>query len=179
MMLTICMDLFGDAITDMSCPRLIPLYIRLSAEQNSRFPRFKCPSFRSRVSSLTSLHYLWGRLHGLAVACWTTDYYHPCSNPGVGISEGCFVLHFVSLHLEVAWPIQLTLCTKVAVKHQSSSSSLPLEVARPIQPTICTEVAVKHQSSSSVTLVIKVMIFRVKHGTHRIDNFMFYLTITT
>jgi len=23
--------------------------------------------------------------------------YHPCSNPGVGISEGCFVFHFVSL----------------------------------------------------------------------------------
>ena len=29
----------------------------------------------------------------------------PCSNPGVGISEGCFVFHFVSLPLEVAWPI--------------------------------------------------------------------------
>ena len=35
-----------------------------------------------------------GRLRGLAVACWTTDHYHPCSNPGVGISEGCFVFHF-------------------------------------------------------------------------------------
>jgi len=33
-----------------------------------------------------------GRLRGLAVACWTTDHYHPCSNPGVGISECCFVL---------------------------------------------------------------------------------------
>ena len=49
----------------------------------------------------------------------------PCSNPGVGISEGCFVFHFVSLPLEVAQPIQPTLCTKVAVKHQSSSSWLP------------------------------------------------------
>ncbi|KAK2150896.1 hypothetical protein LSH36_383g00000 [Paralvinella palmiformis] len=28
-----------------------------------------------------------GRLRGLAVACWTTDHYHPCSNPGVGIAE--------------------------------------------------------------------------------------------
>ena len=46
-----------------------------------------------------------GRLRGLAVACWTTDHYHPCSNPGVGISEGGFVFHFVSLHLEVARPI--------------------------------------------------------------------------
>jgi len=46
-----------------------------------------------------------GRLHGLAVACWTTDHYHPRSNPGVGISEGCFVFHFVSLPLEVARPI--------------------------------------------------------------------------
>ena len=62
-----------------------------------------------------------GRLRGLAVACCTTDPYHPCSNPGVGISEGCFVFHFVSLPLEVARPIQPTLCTKVAVKHQSSS----------------------------------------------------------
>ena len=43
-----------------------------------------------------------GRLRGLAVACWTTDHYHPCSNPGVAISEGCFVFHFVggrSAHL--------------------------------------------------------------------------------
>jgi len=46
-----------------------------------------------------------GRLRGLAVACCTTDPYHPCSNPGVGISEGCFVFHFVSLPLEVARPI--------------------------------------------------------------------------
>ena len=46
-----------------------------------------------------------GRLRGLAVACWTTDHYHPCSNPDVGISEGCFVFYFVSLPLEVARPI--------------------------------------------------------------------------
>ena len=48
---------------------------------------------------LSSLSVKLGRLRGLAVACCTTD--HPCSNP-VGISEGCFVFHFVSLHLEVA-----------------------------------------------------------------------------
>jgi len=59
-----------------------------------------------------------GRLHGLAVACWTTDHHHVCLNPGVGISEG----YFVSLPLEVARPIYPTLCTKAAVKHQSSSS---------------------------------------------------------
>ena len=40
-------------------------------------------------------HFKW-------VACWTTDHYHPCSNPGVGIYEGCFVFHFVSLLMEVA-----------------------------------------------------------------------------
>ena len=65
----------------------------------------------------------YGRLRGLAVACWTTDHYHPCSNRGVGISEGRFVFHFVSLPLEVARPVQPTLCTKVALKRQSSSSS--------------------------------------------------------
>jgi len=46
-----------------------------------------------------------GRLGGLAVVCWTADNYHPCSNLGVGISEGCFVFHFISLSLEVARPI--------------------------------------------------------------------------
>ncbi|KAK2148732.1 hypothetical protein LSH36_486g06051 [Paralvinella palmiformis] len=42
-----------------------------------------------------------GRLRGLAVACWTTDPYYPCSNLGVGISEGCFIFDFASLPLEV------------------------------------------------------------------------------
>jgi len=59
-----------------------------------------------------------GRLHGLAVACWTTDHYHLCSNLGVGISEGCFIFDFASLPLEVARPIWPTLRTKVAIKHQ-------------------------------------------------------------
>ena len=45
-----------------------------------------------------------GRLRGLAVACRTTDHYRPCSNLGVGISEG-FVFDFASLPLEVARPI--------------------------------------------------------------------------
>ena len=40
------------------------------------------------------LYHTRGALRGLAVACWTTDHYHPCSNLGVGISEGCFVFHF-------------------------------------------------------------------------------------
>ena len=31
------------------------------------------------------------RLCVLLVACWTTDHYRPCSNLGVGISEGCFI----------------------------------------------------------------------------------------
>ncbi|KAK2147741.1 hypothetical protein LSH36_538g01023 [Paralvinella palmiformis] len=46
----------------------------------------------------------------------------PCSNLGMGISEGCFVFDFTSLPLEVARPIKPTMCTKVAVKRQSSSS---------------------------------------------------------
>jgi len=34
---------------------------------------------------------------GLAVACWITDHYHPCSNLGVGISaEGCCIFDFIS-----------------------------------------------------------------------------------
>ena len=41
----------------------------------------------------------------LAVACWTTDHYHPCSNLGVGRSEGCFVFDYASLPLQVARPI--------------------------------------------------------------------------
>ena len=45
------------------------------------------------------------------------------SNLGVGISEGCFILDFASLPLEVTRPIQPTMCIKVAIKHQSSSSS--------------------------------------------------------
>ena len=57
------------------------------------------------------------------VARQTTDHYHLSSNLGVGISEGCFIFDFASLPLEVARPIQPTMCTKVAVKHQSSSLS--------------------------------------------------------
>ena len=41
----------------------------------------------------------------LAVACWTTDHYHPCSNLGAGTSEGCFIFDVASLPLEVARPI--------------------------------------------------------------------------
>ena len=55
-----------------------------------------------------------GRLRGLAGACW---------NFGMGISNGCFIFDFDSLSLEVARPIQPTLCTNVPVKHQSSSMS--------------------------------------------------------
>ena len=42
-----------------------------------------------------------GRLHGLAVECWSTDHYHPCSNLGVGISEGCFIFHHHRLLLKL------------------------------------------------------------------------------
>jgi len=53
---------------------------------------------------LTSILHM-GLFRGLAVACWTTDHYHPCSNLGLGISEGCFIFDFDSLPLEVARPI--------------------------------------------------------------------------
>jgi len=66
---------------------------------------------------------LW-RLRGLAIACWIRDHYHPCSNLGVGISEGCFILDFASLPLEVVRPIYPTICAKVAAKHRSSSYHL-------------------------------------------------------
>ena len=46
-----------------------------------------------------------GRIRDLAVACWTTDHYHLCSNLGLGISEGCSIFDFASLTLEVARPI--------------------------------------------------------------------------
>ena len=45
------------------------------------------------------------RLRGLSVAYGITDHYYPCSNLGVGISEGCFIFDFDSLPLEVARPI--------------------------------------------------------------------------
>ena len=45
---------------------------------------------------------------------WTTDHYHPSSNIGLGISEGCFIFHFGSLLLEAARPILPTTCAKVA-----------------------------------------------------------------
>jgi len=44
-------------------------------------------------------------IRGLAVACWTTAHYHPSSNLGVGIFEGCFIFNFASLPLEVVRPI--------------------------------------------------------------------------
>jgi len=43
-----------------------------------------------------------GRLRGIAVTCWIIDHYHPCSNLGVIISEGCFIFDLASLHLETS-----------------------------------------------------------------------------
>jgi len=74
--------------------------------------------FVIRLLSLSSSSFspeLVGHLLGLAVMCWTTDHYHPCLNLAVDISEGCFIFHFNSL------PLEATMCTEVAVKHQSSS----------------------------------------------------------
>jgi len=49
------------------------------------------------------------------------DHYHLSSNHGVGVSEVCFVFDFASLPVEVARPIYPIICTKLAVKNQSSS----------------------------------------------------------
>jgi len=46
----------------------------------------------------------------------------PEFNLDVGMSEGCFIFDFTSLPLEVTRLFSLTMCTKVVVKHQSSSS---------------------------------------------------------
>ena len=54
---------------------------------------------------------------------------HPGANLGVGISEGCFFFDLASLPLEVIRPIQPTMCTKVAVKHKSSSSPKSCQLA--------------------------------------------------
>ena len=35
--------------------------------------------------------------HGVMVACWITYHYQPCSNLGVGISEGYFIFDFAPL----------------------------------------------------------------------------------
>ena len=76
------------------------------------------PSCRRR--SCMSVFYK-RRLRGLAVACWTTDHYHPCSNLGWAYLK--VVSSFTSPHY--LWrslgPFSLP---KVAVKHQSSSSSV-------------------------------------------------------
>ena len=61
-------------------------------------------------------------LRGLAVACWTTDHY-PCSNPGMGISEGCLSLRLITFRGRSAHLAYLV--HKSGRKHQSSSSSSP------------------------------------------------------
>ena len=58
-----------------------------------------------RYLSFPLLSNISGRLHCLVVACWITDHCHSCSNLGVGISEGCLIFDFASLHLEIARPI--------------------------------------------------------------------------
>jgi len=54
------------------------------------------------------------------IAHWITDHYHLSLNLTMGISEGCFIFDFASLPLEVTQPIYPSMCTKVAIKHQSS-----------------------------------------------------------
>jgi hypothetical protein len=43
-------------------------------------------------TTVDKLNWIW-----LAVACWTTDRYHPGSNLGVGISEGRFIFDFITV----------------------------------------------------------------------------------
>jgi len=61
------------------------------------------------ISSSLCHHCTKGRWkpHGLAVAYWNTDL-------GVDKSEGCFIVDFAILPLELARRIWPTMCTKVA-----------------------------------------------------------------
>ena len=69
-----------------------------------------------------SVQYIFSKDEGKAPPWSSGSVLDHSSNLGVSISEGCFIFHFASLLLEVARPIWPTMCTKVAVKHQSSLS---------------------------------------------------------
>jgi len=75
-----------------------------------------CYGWRELFSKLRKFHVVYKQvcyhhhhhqksLCGLTIACWITDFYHPCSNLGMGKSEGCFIFDCASLPLEVAQPI--------------------------------------------------------------------------
>ena len=63
------------------------------------------PVIAEEIEKFTRADPVLSRVKSLAVACWTTDPYHPCSNLGVGVSDGCFVFDFAALPSEVARPI--------------------------------------------------------------------------
>jgi len=54
------------------------------------------------------------------VAHLATTLKHLSSNLGMDMSEGCFIFHFASFHLEVARTIYRIMCTEVPIKHQTS-----------------------------------------------------------
>ena len=70
-----------------------------------------------------------GGIRGLAVACWTTDHYHPCSNLGVGISEGCFIFDKGGrktpiIIVIITTPLSHSVCVCVCVIYQPSKISV-------------------------------------------------------
>ena len=83
---------------------MITLAKGLSFSNHQLVPSFMQRCACGRVVSRVCGALYAGRLRGLAVVCWTTDRYHPCSNLGVGMSDGCFGLDFTSLPLAAARP---------------------------------------------------------------------------
>ena len=56
-------------------------------------------TYRLSLTEACSNQITQGRLRGITVAWWVTDHYHPGSNLGVSISEGCFIFGGRSFHL--------------------------------------------------------------------------------
>ena len=88
---------------DMSV--IFPLPSDMSNSNKKKFTQYG--GCKHHTHACTHFSHTWThvRFRGLAVACWTTYQYHPCSNLGVDISEGCFIFDFASLPLDVARPI--------------------------------------------------------------------------
>jgi len=72
--------------------RIIRLCVDYKNPNYTKMTEFRHPGNLEAIVFLL----IWGRLRGLAVACWTTGHYHPCSNLGADLFEDCFI--FDSFH---------------------------------------------------------------------------------
>jgi len=84
----------------ISTCKLIIKKVEISCNGRTHFRKILVDDGSNHIKS-NVIYTVLGRLRGLAVACSTTDHSHEGSNPGVGISEGCFISDFTSLPLEV------------------------------------------------------------------------------